>query len=89
MVVDVHHALQHEDGQAWEEAGAGETEPDPVGELQNATDSCQISGGHQADDTTGATDIMDLSLARNIIQDCSVIVGIHPDQVDLASHLKA
>lgn len=55
-------------------------------ELQEATASCTITGSvvaesSEADDAAGATDITNLDLARRTIQDCSVIVGIHPDQV--------
>ena len=74
--------LQHEDGQAWAES-EGEV-PEPLlankGLLDGAC-SCSISDGAGTDTTIGATDITDVSLARSIIADCSVIVGIHPDQV--------
>jgi len=79
--------LQHEDGQAWAEAETGQTLPEAQQrELQEATASCTISESavaerSEADDAAGATDITDLDLARKIIQECSVIVGIHPDQV--------
>ncbi|DBB06504.1 TPA: hypothetical protein ACH3X1_012055 [Trebouxia sp. C0004] len=81
-----HKGLQHEDGQAWAEAETGE----PLSEAQQhelpeATARCTISESavaesSEADDTAGGTDITDMDLARRIIQECSVIVGIHPDQ---------
>ncbi len=74
--------LQHEDGQAWAEAETGAAEPDMAKEeLQEATATCHIPDSNEPDDTMGATDISDVSMARDIIQGCSVIVGIHPDQV--------
>jgi len=79
--------LQHEDGQAWAEAETGQTLPEAQQrDLQQATANCTISENavaesSEADEAAGATDISDLDLARSIIQECSVIVGIHPDQV--------
>ena len=79
--------MQHEDPQAWAEAETGQTVPEAQQrELQEATASCTITGSvvaesSEADDAAGATDITNLDLARRTIQDCSVIVGIHPDQV--------
>jgi len=79
--------LQHEDGQAWAEAETGQTLPEAQQrDLQQATANCTISENavaesSEADEAAGATDITDLDLARSIIQECSVIVGIHPDQV--------
>ncbi|KAA6423694.1 MAG: hypothetical protein FRX49_06265 [Trebouxia sp. A1-2] len=81
-----HKGLQHEDPQAWAEAETGQTVPEAQQrELQEATASCTITGSvvaesSEADDAAGATDITNLDLARRTIQDCSVIVGIHPDQ---------
>lgn len=49
--------------------------------LQEAAASCSASNDADIDNTVGPTDIVDLDLARSVIQDCSVIVGIHPDQV--------
>ena len=79
--------VQHEDGQAWAEAETGQSLPEAQQhELQEATANCTISESaaaesSEADDAAGATDITDLDLARGIIQECSVIVGIHPDKV--------
>ena len=79
--------MQHEDGQAWAEAETGQTLPEAQQrDLQQATANCTISENavaesSEADKAAGATDITDLDLARSIIQECSVIVGIHPDQV--------
>ncbi len=79
--------MQHEDGQAWAEAETGKPLPQAQQqELHEATASCTIlesvvAESSEADDAAGATDITDLDLARRIIQECSVIVGIHPDQV--------
>lgn len=76
--------LQHEDGQAWAEAETGESpQAAQQQELQEATAKCSIADNTEADDTTGATDVTDIDLARNIIQNCSIIVGIHPDQVSM------
>lgn len=81
-----HKGLQHEDGQAWAETETGQTLPEgQQQELQEATASCTIAdsvvaGSTEVDDAAGATDITELDLARRIIQECSVIVGIHPDQ---------
>ena len=78
--------LQHEDSQAWAEAETGETPQaaqQQQQDLQEAVAKCSISDSTEADDTAGATDVTDLDLARSIIQNCSVIVGIHPDQVSM------
>ncbi|KAL3139949.1 hypothetical protein ABBQ38_004237 [Trebouxia sp. C0009 RCD-2024] len=77
-----HKGLQHEDGQAW--AGAEtdifeHAEPDKQ-ELQTDMAVCGMSGPNEVDKSVGSTDVLDLELARSIIQNCSVIVGIHPDQ---------
>ena len=76
--------LQHEDGQAWADAEAdGMAEPaEPAKqELHTRLAACNTSGANELDQSVGSTDVLDLALARSIIQDCSVIVGIHPDQV--------
>lgn len=50
-------------------------------ELQTDLATCDSADATGLDQIVGSTDILDLDLARSIIQDCSVIVGIHPDQV--------
>lgn len=72
-------ALQHEDGQAWADADTGLAEPAKQELPTNL--ACDTLGTNKPDLSTGSTDILDLHLARSIIQECSVIVGIHPDQV--------
>ena len=76
-------SLQHEDGEAWADAETGMAEPAEAAkkELQTALPACDSADATGLDQTVGPTDILDLDLARSIIQDCSVIVGIHPDQV--------
>ena len=71
-------ALQHEDSQAWAEAETGVTAPaSPAWQAEGAAcDSTQSN----LDESDGATDVVDMEMARANIQDCSVIVGIHPDQ---------
>ena len=74
-------ALQHEDGQAWAEAEMPDPAEPAKQELLTDLATCHISGTTELDQSVGSTDVMELDLARSIIQDCSVIVGIHPDQV--------
>ncbi|KAL3154156.1 hypothetical protein ABBQ32_013679 [Trebouxia sp. C0010 RCD-2024] len=77
-----HKGLQHEDGQAWADAetdGVEHAEPDKQ-QLHTDLAACDTSGANELDKSVGSTDILDLGLARRIMQDCSVIVGIHPDQ---------
>lgn len=50
-------------------------------ELQPDLAVCDRSGVSEVDQNVGSTDVLDLDSARSIIQGCSVIVGIHPDQV--------
>lgn len=73
-------ALQHEDGEAWADAETGMAEAAQQ-ELQTDLAACDSSGATELDQSIGSTDILHLDLAQSIIQDCSVIVGIHPDQV--------
>ena len=76
-------ALQHEDGEAWADAEIGMAEAAEVAQQELQTDlaACDSSDATELDQSVGSTDILDLDLARSVIQDCSVIVGIHPDQV--------
>lgn len=76
-------ALQHEGGEAWADAETGMAEPAEAAQQELQTDlaACDSLGATELDQSVGATDILDLDLARGVIQDCSVIVGIHPDQV--------
>lgn len=76
--------LQHEDGEAWADAeSGGMAEPAEAAQQELQTDlaACDSSDATELDQSIGSTDILDLDLARSVIQDCSVIVGIHPDQV--------
>ena len=75
--------MQHEDGQAWAEAEASQAEPDQAAkqELQADLATCDMSESNDTEQFNGPTDIVDLDVARSIIQNCSLIVGIHPDQV--------
>ena len=74
--------MQHESSEAWAAAETGGAEPTAVTqEVEQPQGACTSSDASQVDNAVGATDITDLDEARSIIQDCSVIVGIHPDQV--------
>ena len=74
--------LQHEDGEAWADAETGMAEPAEAAKQELQTEAgCDSSDATKLDKDVGSTDILDLDLAQSIIQDCSVIVGIHPDQV--------
>lgn len=75
--------LQHEDGEAWADTETGMAEPAEAAAQELQTDSAvrDSSDATKLDQSVGSTDILDLDLARSIIQHCSVIVGIHPDQV--------
>ena len=76
-------ALQHEDGEAWADADTGMAEPAEAAQQELQTDlaACDSSDATELDQSVGSTDILDLDLARSVMQGCSVIVGIHPDQV--------
>ena len=76
-------ALQHEDGEAWADAETGMAEVAEVAQQELQTDlaACDSSDATELDQSVGSTDILDLDLAQSVTQDCSVIVGIHPDQV--------
>ena len=73
--------LQHEDGEAWADAETGMAEPAEAKQELQTEAGCDSSDATKLDKDVGSTDILDLDLAQSIIQDCSVIVGIHPDQV--------
>lgn len=75
--------LQHEDGEPWADAETGMAEPAEAAKQELQTDLAAFDSSDAAklDQSVGSTDILDLDLARSVIQDCSVIVGIHPDQV--------
>lgn len=68
---------EHEDGASWSDSEpAGEQAVEPV--TCNAADQAVQSQEELRD---GPTDITDAQEAWDTIQHCSVIVGMHPDQV--------
>ena len=74
--------MQHESSEAWAAAETGGAEsPAVTQEAEQPQGTCTSSDASQVDNAVGATDITDLDEACSIIQDCSVVVGIHPDQV--------
>lgn len=76
-----HKGLQHESSEAWAAAETGGAEsPAVTQEAEQPQGPCTSPDPSQIDNAVGATDITDLDKARSIIQDCSVVVGIHPDQ---------
>ena len=74
-------SMQHEDGQAWAEAETGRAEPDEAAKQELLADLATCDIANNDDKADGPTDVVDLDVARSIIQNCSLIVGIHPDQV--------
>ena len=74
-------ALQHEDGQAWAEAETGTAEPAAPPQQAAQAELADADAAAAADAAAGDTGIGDLDTAGSIILGCSVVVGIHPDQV--------
>ena len=68
---------EHEDGATW-----SDTEPAEILAAETAADTTGDQALQSQEELRdGPTDITDIQQAWNTIQHCSVIVGMHPDQV--------
>ena len=63
---------EHEDGETWSDS-------EPADEAPAEVDTAALQSREELRD--GPTDITDVQQAWNTIVHCSIIVGMHPDQV--------